>query len=136
MIWVSEIPDKVFTRLKGNFSKALKTEYKMTNSNFSSSAFSDTPSVFPFVCLKLLQPSEVGQDLEGTCINGALFTFQVDVTDNSSETTAKIVSDEVLRIMKKYGFDAVGMPYSDTSTKGTFRIVSRYRRTIGANDTL
>lgn len=134
--WVSQIPSRVFSRIKNSFSKELKKQYGMKDANFSSSAYSDTPSVFPFVYMKTLQPVETATDIEASNVNGALFTFQIDVTDNASESTAIAVSNEVLRIMKKYRFESVGLPYPDTSTKGTYRIVSRYRREINENDTL
>ena len=134
--WVSKIPSRVFSRIKNSFSKELKKKYGMKDANFSSSAYSDTPSVFPFVYMKTLQPVEQGQDLEGQTINGALFTFQIEITDNKDPTIANTISTEVMRIMKRYGFEGVGLPYEDNNASGTYRVIARYRRIIGANDSL
>ena len=125
----------VFSRIKNNFSSTLKKNYKMTDDNFSTVGSSDTPAVFPFVYIKLLPGVEQGQDLEGTSINAGLFTFQIDVTDNSSADKAKKVMSEVNRIMKTLRFSVTAMPSSE-DTKDIHRMTARYKRSIGSNDIL
>lgn len=134
--WIMRIPSTVFTRIKNEFSSTLKTKYKMTSSNFSTVGSSDTPAVFPFVCIQTLEPTETGEDLEGTSINGGLFTFQVDVYDNVSQTNAKSVMTEVLRIMKSMGFQCKPIPTFNYSSKDVHRMTARFRRSIDENDIL
>ena len=108
----------------------------MTVSNFSTVGSSDTPAVFPFVYIQQLDPMETGEDLEGTTINGGLFTFQIDVTDNKKQENAKEVMTEVMRIMKTMGFKCKPLPFFDSSAKGVFRMTARFRRSIGEGDIL
>lgn len=133
--WTDRIPSKVFTRIKNEFSSTLKTKYKMTDSNFSTVGSSDTPAVFPFVYVQLLPSAEAGQDLEGNTINAGLFTFQIEVTDNQSQTRAKDVMSEIKRIMKSMRFTVQPTP-DIQDTKDTHRAIMRCNRIIGFWDIL
>ena len=133
--WTDRISSVVFTRIKNEFSGSLKTKYKMTSSNFSTVGSSDTPAVFPFVYIQLLPSSEAGQDIEGNAINAGLFTFQIEVTDNQSQTRAKDVMAEVKRIMKSMRFTVQPTPTLE-DTKDTHRAIMRCNRRIGSNDIL
>ena len=133
--WTDRISSVVFTRIKNEFSSSLKTKYKITSSNFSTVGSSDTPAVFPFVYIQLLPSAETGQDLEGTTINAGLFTFQIEVTDNQSQTRAKDVMSEVKRIMKSMRFTVQCTPTLE-DTKDTHRAIMRCNRIIGSCDIL
>ena len=133
--WTDRISSIVFTRIKNKFSSSLKTKYKMTSSNFSTVGSSDTPAVFPFVYIQLLPSSEAGQDIEGNEINAGLFTFQIEVTDNQSQTRAKDVVSEVKRIMKSMRFTVQPTPTLE-DTKDTHRAIMRCNRRIGSDDIL
>ena len=133
--WTDRISSIVFTRIKNEFSSTLKTKYKMTSSNFSTVGSSDTPAVFPFVYIQLLPSAETGQDIEGNTINAGLFTFQIEVTDNQSQTRAKDVMAEVKRIMKSMRFTVQPTPTLE-DTKDTHRAIMRCNRRIGSNDIL
>lgn len=136
VIWVMIIPSIIFTKIKTEFSTKLKEKYNMTDKNFSTVGSSDTPAVFPFVYLQSIEPIETGMDLEATNINGGIFSFQIDVTDNQSQYRAKEVMTEVLRIMKKMGFQCKPMPSFDDSVKDVKRMVARFQRVIDENDIL
>lgn len=136
VIWVMAIPSIVFTRVKTEFSSKLKEKYSITGKNFSTVGSSDTPPVFPFIYLQSIEPTETGADLEGININGGIFSFQIDVTDNQSQSRAKEVMTEILRIMKKMGFKCSPMPSFDNSSKNVFRMVARFRKNIDENDIL
>lgn len=136
VIWVMTIPSIVLTRIKNEFSSSLKTKYKIESKNFSTVGSSDTPAVFPFIYLQNLEPTETGTDLEATNINGGIFSFQIDVTDNQSQSRAKEVMTEILRIMKKMGFQCKPMPSFDNSSKDVYRMVARFRKNIDENDIL
>ena len=133
--WTDRISSIVFTRIKNDFSRKLKTKYKMTSSNFSTVGSSDTPAVFPFVFIQFLPSAEVGQDLEGNEINAGLFTFQIEVTDNQTQARAKDVMSEVKRIMKSMRFTVQCTPTLE-DTKDTHRAIMRCNRIIGSCDIL
>ena len=133
--WTDRISSIVFTRIKNEFSNTLKTKYKMTSSNFSTVGSSDTQAVFPFVYIQLLPSTEQGQDIEGNTINAGLFTFQIEVTDNQSQTRAKDVMSEVKRIMKSMRFTIQPTP-DIQDTKDTHRAIMRCNRRIGSSDIL
>ena len=133
--WTDRISSVVFTRIKNEFSNSLKTKYKMADRNFSTVGSSDTPAVFTFVYIHLLTIAEQGQDIEGSTINAGLFTFQIEVTDNQTQTRAKDVMSEVKRIMKAMRFKVQPTPTLE-DTKDTHRAIMRCNRRIGSSDIL
>lgn len=133
--WIMMIPSLVFTKLKRNFSTKTMKKFNMTDENFSSLSNANKEPTFPFVYLQLLPGIEIGEDLERTTINGQELTFQVDVTDNCSKETARLIMAEVLKGMKKMSFSVVGTPHED-NTDDTFRYIARFRRLISKNDCL
>lgn len=132
--WIMLLPSAVFSRIKGEFSKVIKTEYEMSDSNFSTTDSSNKKAVFPFVYVHLLPAMENAFDLERTTVNGGLFTFQIDVYDNQTQYRTRKVMGEIIRIMKRMRFDIVAMP--ETETKDTHRITARFRRNISKKDIL
>lgn len=133
--WYIMIPLMVFTKLKQKFSQTIKDKYSMTDKNFSTVGSSDTPAVFPFVYFNSLPASEQGRDLEGISVNGALFSFQIDVYSNKTQSETRNVMKEVTRVMKSMGFEINPMP-SFESTKEVHRMTARFRRSIDENDYL
>ena len=133
--WVTMVPSIVYTRIITEFSEAIKNEYNMTDKNFSTIGTSDTTPVFPFVYISTLPGKEEGKDLDGIFINGGTFAFQIDVTDNKSQYNARKVMNEVIRIMKSMRFEVNQFPKPE-DTKDTHRMIARFRRIIGASDTL
>ena len=133
--WITMVPSIVYTRIITEFSETIKNEYNMTDKNFSTIGASDTTPVFPFVYIGTLPGKEEGKDLEGESINGGTFAFQIDVTDNKSQYNARKVMNEVIRIMKSMGFEVNQFPKQE-DTKDTHRMIARFRRIIGASDTL
>lgn len=133
--WYMMIPLMVFTRIKQGFSQTIKEKHNMTDKNFSTVGNSGTPAVFPFVYVNALPASEQGRDLQGTSVNGGLFTFQIDVFDNKSQSNAREVMTEIVRIIKTMGFEITSMP-SFESTDDTHRMTARARRMFGADDIL
>lgn len=131
--WILMVPLKVFTRLKTEFSQTIKTQYGMTDNNFSTVNNNGAEAVFPFVFLNALPGEEVGMDLQGDAINGGLFSFQIDVYDNKSQSRSRKVMAEVVRVMKSMGFEIVAMPNFENVNE-PFRMVVRFRRIIGASE--
>lgn len=133
MEWVMIVPSIVFNRIKSTFSSELITKYNMTDDNFSTVAVNDEDAVFPFVFFKTLPAAEIGRDLEGKDINGARFTFEIQVTDNRFQKNAREVMSECLKIMKDMRFEAVSMPEINSTTE-THTAIARFRRVIGMGD--
>lgn len=131
--WVMLIPLKVITKIKTEFSQTIKEAYDMSDANFSSKP-TNTNAVFPFVYINDMPASELGRDLEGITINGGLFAFQIDIYDNQTQSRARKVMTEVLRIMKGMGFESYQIPYFEDTTDNTVRMIARFRRVIGAGD--
>lgn len=131
--WVMLIPLKVFTKIKQEFSQTIKDTYSMTDINFSMSN-TNTKAVFPFVFVNALPASERGQDLSGTSINGGLFSFQIDVYDSQSQTRARKVMTEVVRIMKEMGFEGNQIPSFQATQDNTVRMIARFSKTICSED--
>lgn len=132
--WDDLIPSTVFTRVKTNFSDSLKTKYKMTDKNFSTVGSSDTPAVFPFIGVQLISMNEISNDLDGDTIPAVMCGFQIDVTDNQSDSRASEIAREVKAIMKTMRFNCKKQP--SQSNKGTYRQTYRCSRKIGSNDIL
>lgn len=133
-MWFSDITSIVFTRVKAIVNKKLKTKYP--NINFTTSSVASTDPKFPTVYVKRMQGAERGQDLDGTQVNAMLVTFQVEVTDNVSDTRAQEVADSVCKVMKSMRFQMLGEPFPDNTQKGIYRNVARYQRLVGYGDTL
>ena len=132
--WIMLVPSIIFTRIKTNFSEKIKTKHNMTNNNFSTLSKSDLDAVFPFVYVKSLTASEQGRDLQGTSINGALFTFQIEVIDNKKQQNAREVMGEIIRIMKEMGFENNSLPFFEDTNDNTHRIVARFRKMMTDED--
>lgn len=133
--WVDTIPSVVFTRIKTEFSQRIKDKYGMTNENFSTKIANESTAKFPFVSIRMLPSTEKGNDNEGIEINAGLFAFQVDVTDNKSQSRAKDVMSEVKRIMKSMQFISYEIPNFDNS-QDVNRMTARFRRSIGKSDVI
>lgn len=86
-MWTSDIQSSVFTRIKAEGTKKLKTKYP--NINFTTSSKKSSNPKFPSVYVKRMQGKEEGQTLDGQTVNAVTSTFQIEVTDNTSDTVAQ-----------------------------------------------
>lgn len=132
-MWFSKITTTVFTRIKAVVTKKLSSNYP--DINFTTTDKVATEPKFPNVYLKRMAGAERGQDMEGSAVNAMLVTFQVEVTDNISDTRALEVADECCAVMKSMRFQILGEPVPDNSG-GVYRNIARYQRIVGHNDTL
>lgn len=130
---LDSLETQIFSLAKAKFSAKIKAKYP--DLNFTTSDRSSTKPKFPTVYVHFMESPEIGSTLEGTEIPGINATFQIEVTDNQSQTRADEVSKEILKVMKSMRFKPVGMPFHDNSGD-TYRTVSRYRRVIGDGDIL
>lgn len=133
-MWVIDKPTQIFTILKNEFSSVVKAKHNLTDKNFTDVATSTTQAVFPKIYFQTISGSEQGRTFNDG-INAALFTFQVDVTDNSTlQTTAKEIMSEVVKIMNGLGFEVTALPNFENNVDGVHRMTARFRRLIGANE--
>lgn len=132
-MWTSNITSIVFTRLKAIGNKKLKSKYPNINYTTSSEVLTDPK--FPNVYVRRMQGAERGQDLDGSGVNAILCTFQIEVSDNISDTRAQEVADEMCAIMKSMRFQILGEPIAESSG-GVKRNIARYQRIVGYDDTL
>lgn len=132
-MWISEIQSIVFTRVKTEATKRLKTKYP--NIFFGTSDRVSKEPVFPSVYVKRMQGASRGQNFEIGEINAIISSFQIEVTDDISEKRTQEVADVIMDIMIDMGYDVIGEPFQDNSNDA-YRNVARYRRTVGSNDIL
>lgn len=132
-MWTSDIASIVFTRIKVEATKKLKSKYP--DINFTTSDKVRTNPTFPNVYVKKLQGAEQGHTLDGSTVNATLSSFQIEVADNVSDNRAQEVADVVYSIMKSMRYEAIGEPFPDNVDE-VHRNVARYRRIVGYNDTL
>lgn len=128
-----DIETIVFSRIKAILTSKLKTKYP--NISFTTSDKVSSDPKFPNVYIHMMGSQEIGEDLENNTINGVLATFQIETTDNQSQSRAKDVMNEVVGVMKGMRFSVIAMPEFN-NTDSTFRSVARFRRTIGNLDTI
>lgn len=143
-VWTMDIPTNVFMRIENDFSPKIKENFKMKQAvvngekkwlNFSTSQVLETSPIFPHITVIELAGVERGQSLEGSTINGALFTFQVDVIDNQNENRAKICMKEIIRIMKEMRFSMPTMAAFESKPQ-EYRMTARFSRLICGGDRL
>lgn len=90
---------------------------------------------FPTVYIHSLSSVEEGADLDGQTINAVRATVQVKVSTNKDSSDAREVMSVIADIFKTMRFKVIAMPEIKASG-GIYRSDARFRRIIGANDTL
>lgn len=126
MSWVADILDKVFTRIDYDL-----TEYDAYCSTENESV---TPTKFPTVYVRELNPVETGQDLDNVDVNFVIYTIQVIVWAKSEEL-CKEIAYTVSDTMKKMRFNITAFPDIQTKDNISTAII-RFRRAIGEGDSL
>lgn len=132
-MWIMDIPLKVLTRLRVEGNKSLSEYYPDLNITDDDKQL-DNPS-FPTVFVQDIGGAEQGQDIEGKSINAVLSTIQIDVVDNKKRSNVREVMAEMIRIMKTMGYEVVTSANFERTQDNTYRMVARFRRMIGYNDT-
>ena len=132
-MWTSDIALRIYAIIKAEGARQLASRFP--NIYFTDTDRAQVDAKFPTVYVHELPGVEIGQDLEGTSINGMRCTFQIDVTDNGSQANVNAVMDVIMGIMKGMMFTVTSMPEFQ-NTEAVFRKTARFRRVIGAGDTL
>lgn len=133
-MWTMDIGSAVLSKLRSKGTKALVNDYP--NINFTDSDRASSTPKFPTVYYHEISSPETGQTMDGASLNGVLYSVQIEVTDNGTTSlTTKTVMSKVVDIMKEMRFQVVGTPEFQ-NTQNVFRMVARFRRTIGYNDVI
>ena len=128
-----DIEEIVYDRIKTTYPTSLIAQYPTIK--FTTKDRDLVNPTFPLVYVRLIDSPERGADLSGDSINGIMAMFEIQVTDNFSQTRAKTILNEVTKIMKTMRFSVSQFPSFDNGD-ATYRCVARYRRLIGANETI
>lgn len=132
-MWIMDIPLKVLMRLRVEGMKSLSEYYPDLNITDDDKQL-EKPS-FPTVFMQDIGGAEQGQDIEGKSVNAVLSTIQIDVVDNKKRSNVREVMSEMIRIMKSMGYSITTTANFERTQDNTYRMVARFRRMIGYNDT-
>lgn len=137
-MWNNNINSIIYTKFKVYTKNILNARYSTTydNVNFTRQLRSQTTATFPTILFQKLAGSEIGSDLSGQNINGIISNIQIDVTTNTSQTDVERIADACMEAMKKMRYKAVSDLIVDSSESDVYRIIARYSRVIGCNDTI
>lgn len=131
--WAVDLDSIIFTRIKNGLTSAFGKKY--TDMYITNSDRTLTTAKFPTIYIHPMSNVELGNTLDGNSINGVMYTIQCEVTVTESQSQAKTIMAEILNIVKAMYFEVIAMP-EVTSTDDTYRAVARFRRAVGASDTL
>ena len=133
-MWSTEIDTTVLSRLRSRGYADLRKNYP--NINFTDDDRAPIDPKFPTVFYINISSAERGQTLDGKTVNALLHSVQIEVSDNSqTSATVKEVMSKICDYMKDMRYEVVNMPFFQ-NTDTVFRMVARFRRTIGANDVI
>ena len=133
-MWATEIDTTVLSRLRARGNADLRKNYP--NINFTDDDRAPIDPKFPTVFYINISSAERGQTLDGKTVNALLHSVQIEVSDNSqTNSTVKAVMSKICDYMKDMRYEVVNMPFFQ-NTDTVFRMVARFRRTIGYNDVI
>lgn len=131
---ILDIEEIVYDKIKTTYPASLIAQYP--DIKFTTKDRDLINPKFPTVYIHLLDGTkEVGTDLSGDAINGAMVMFETQVIDNDTQYRAKSVHNEVVKIMKSMGFTVSQFPSFDNGDS-TYRCFARFKRLVGANDVI
>lgn len=130
--WFAEIESRVFTQVSYMLTEKEDAPYPNMKCTTVSQ---NTITQFPTLYLHEIQPVETGNDLVNQSVNAVVFTFEIQVWDNTSEKECKDILTASILEMKRLGFSVTMFPNVTTNSKIAWG-VARFRRMIGAEDTL
>lgn len=130
--WWSEIESKYRSYFMTRMRKALP-DYKF---NFPTEADNSTPTRFPTVYFHEIAQSETGGDLENSGINAVMETIEIQVVTEDTLAENKDITATAAVLMKQLRFSATSLPVYLKEGENLRRSVARYRRIIGADDSI
>ena len=122
--WANRILTNVKTQLGDKCTNVVKTTNNMRAS-------------WPAVCVKVINNAATADDLEFE-ENAVTCTIQIEAFSKVSLTDAEKLMDTANEAMYRMGFKRFQGPQEvdNVNAPEIFRVISRYRRIIGANDTI
>ena len=132
--WIDERENSIFTRVKNEVLKGLRSKY--SDLNFTTDDSENVVAKFPSVYMRF-EVVERGQTLDGGTINAVYMICQtkVSVTKAQGNTVAKEVNASVCDELKKLLFSVSGSAVPTTS--GDIKEINQnYARVLGYNDPL
>lgn len=132
--WYMDIEPKIFSIVKAKTIKNLQKNYPKIRYTTNDENV-EPVTVFPTVYIHEISSIPVGNDLEADGVNGVNSTFEVRVTTNTQKTDAKKVMEEISSAFSSLKFTATSLPIYSVNDK-MFIYNARFRRIIGANDTI
>lgn len=131
--WAFELGNTIFYVVKSRAEPILQEKYP--DVNITDEGETSGKPIFPTVYIHELPGLERGQTLDGQSINAVLETIQVDVSTNTGSSDARYVMSVIGEVFKKLRFEVTAMPEPGKSD-GIYTVTARFRRLIGASDTL
>ena len=133
--WVLDRQTTIYSKAKAMLTAELKSKYPDLYITDNGETVSNPK--FPSIYINFLQPIERGQDLENISINAIYLTAEVQVTVTTAQgmNVAREVSYTVTDVFKSMRFNAT-MPDFNNDGDGTKRMIARYSRIIGYNDSI
>lgn len=128
--WISDFKRNIGSYLKLKVKQAHPKAYVTDKSKDLSE-----PS-FPTVYYHALPFTEQGGDIEGKSINGISASYQVDVITNTSQEDSESIMATVVGLFKNMHFQVTSMPEFNNTSEDTYRSTARFKRVVGADDTL
>ena len=131
-MWFTDIKSKIITLLDYQ----LKAKYSTTYPNLTVTDRGQNPNdaIFPCIYVNELTGRELGKTLE-IGVDAVQSDYQIEVYSDISQTEADAVAGTVTEIMVGLGYSIIVKPYP-MNANGVYRIVARYRRTIGSEDNI
>lgn len=136
-LWYAELENRVFTVLKTKLNTVITTRYPSLVGKvvFTTDQQVNSSPLFPVVWFRQIDSDEIMEDIYGHNVNGILMRCQIEVYAQQ-ERIAKKLSYECMAVMKSMAFSAYFLPKRSASRDGVARFVARYRRNVGASDSL
>lgn len=135
MLWNDAVKSTLYTVIKAKLTAKYGKTY--SDMSFGTDLISKSTPKFPNISIHRLPGVELGHTLDKTGINGILTTYQIDVSSNKSESVCSELAGYIAEIMVgDFMFEMVGEPYPDYESTDTYKYTMRFRRAIGASDSL
>lgn len=138
-LWYLDIESKVFTLIKGKTYSKLKKKYPTILFTSIDAMPTDGETYSHTVYIHELGGVEMGKDLDNTGVNAYESTFEVKVSvtseNSNKKTEVREITGYIADAFKSLKFDIILMPTVEI-TDSAYTVPMRFRRVIGANDTI
>lgn len=138
-LWYLDIEPKIFTLIKGKTYSKLKKKYPTILFTSIDAMPTDGETYSHTVYIHEIGGLEMGKDLDNTGVNAYECTFEVKVSvtseNSNKKTEVREITGYIAEAFKSLKFDIILMPTVEISDSA-YTVPMRFRRVIGANDTI